>query len=83
MIDTANAIKNFNRQLRKGTRTKSAFAFEDALMKILRLIAMNIADHPARPLLPDVSRILYQPDKCGTAQRTYWAGKPESGFPAQ
>ncbi|HBR08471.1 MAG TPA: IS256 family transposase, partial [Clostridiales bacterium] len=36
------AIENFNRQLRKVTKTKSAFVSNDALMKILYLTTMNI-----------------------------------------
>ncbi len=34
LIYTTNAIENFNRQLRKVTKTKSAFVSDDALMKI-------------------------------------------------
>ena len=36
-IHTTNTIENFNRQLRKVTKTKSAFVSDDALMKILYL----------------------------------------------
>ncbi len=42
LIYTTNAIENFNRQLRKVTKTKSAFVSDDALMKILYLATMNI-----------------------------------------
>lgn len=33
LIYTTNAIENFNRQLRKVTKTKSTFVSDDALMK--------------------------------------------------
>jgi transposase-like protein len=42
IIYTTNAIENFNRQLRKVTKTKSAFVSDDALMKLLYLTTMNI-----------------------------------------
>lgn len=42
LIYTTNAIENFNRQLRKVTKTKSAFVSDDALMKILYLATMSI-----------------------------------------
>lgn len=44
LIYTTNAIENFNRQLRKVTKTKSAFVSDDALMKILYLTTMQIVD---------------------------------------
>ena len=44
LIYTTNAIENFNRQLRKMTKTKSAFVSDDALMKILYLATMNITE---------------------------------------
>ena len=44
LIYTTNATTNFNRQLRKLTKTKSAFVSDDALMKILYLATMNITD---------------------------------------
>jgi putative transposase len=44
LIYTTNAIENFNRQLRKVTKTKSAFVSDDALMKILYLATMSIVD---------------------------------------
>lgn len=50
MIYTTNAIENFNRQLRKVTKTKSAFVSDDALMKILYLTTMNIVDKWTMPL---------------------------------
>lgn len=42
LIYTTNAIENFNRQLRKVTKTKSAFVSDDALMKMLYLATMRI-----------------------------------------
>ncbi|MPM72375.1 IS256 family transposase ISDet4 [bioreactor metagenome] len=50
LIYTTNAIENFNRQLRKVTKTKSVFAFDDALMKILYLTTMSIVDKWTMPI---------------------------------
>ena len=50
LIYTTNAIENFNRQLRKVTKTKSAFVSDDALMKILYLATMNIVDKWTMPI---------------------------------
>ena len=44
LIYTTNAIENFNRQLRKVTKTKIAFVSDDALMKMLYLTTMRIVD---------------------------------------
>ena len=44
MIYTTNAIENFNRQLRKVTKTKSAFVSDDALLKQLYLVTMQVTD---------------------------------------
>lgn len=44
IIYTTNAIENFNRQLRKVTKTKGAFVSDDALMKQLYLTTMQITD---------------------------------------
>jgi len=50
LIYTTNAIENFNRQLRKVTKTKSAFVSDDALMKILYLATMSIVDKWTMPV---------------------------------
>ena len=50
LIYTTNAIENFNRQLRKVTKTKSAFVSDDALIKILYLTTMNIVDKWTMPI---------------------------------
>lgn len=50
LIYTTNAIENFNRQLRKVTKTKSAFVSDDALLKILYLTTMNIVDKWTKPI---------------------------------
>lgn len=42
IIYTTNAIENFNRQLRKVTKTKSAYPSDDALMKSLYLAVRDI-----------------------------------------
>lgn len=50
LIYTTNAIENFNRQLRKVTKTKSAFVSDDAAMKILYLTTMNVVEKWIVPL---------------------------------
>ncbi len=50
MVYTTNAIENFNRQLRKVTKTKSAFVSDDALMKILYLVTMRVTEKWTRPI---------------------------------
>ena len=50
LIYTTNAIENFNRQLRKVTKTKSAFVSDDALMKILYLATINITQKWTMPI---------------------------------
>ena len=42
LIYTTNAIENFNRQLRKVTKSKSVFPTDDSLLKMLYLAAMDI-----------------------------------------
>ncbi len=55
MIYTTNAIENFNRQLRKVTKTKSAFVSDDALLKQLYLVTMQVTSSElVQNLLPDV-----------------------------
>ena len=44
IIYTTNAIENFNRQLRKVTKTKSAFVSDDALVKQLYLVTMRVTE---------------------------------------
>ena len=39
---TTNAIENFNRQLRKVTKSKSVFPNDDALLKMLYLAQVDI-----------------------------------------
>lgn len=50
LIYATNAIEAFNRQLRKVTKTKSAFVSEGALMNILSLTTMQIADKWTMPI---------------------------------
>jgi putative transposase len=50
LIYTTNAIENFNRQLRKATKTKSAFVSDDAAMKVLYLTTMNIVEKWNQPI---------------------------------
>lgn len=50
LIYTTNAIENFNRQLRKVTKTKSAFVSEDAAMKLLYLTTMKVMEKWTMPI---------------------------------
>jgi len=50
LIYTTSAIEIFNRQLRKVTKTKSAFVSDGALTKILYLTTLNIADKWTMPI---------------------------------
>ena len=50
MIYTTNAIENFNRQLRKSTKTKGAFVSDDALMKMLYLTTMRVTEKWTQPI---------------------------------
>ena len=50
IIYTTNAIENFNRQLRKVTKTKSAFVSDDALLKQLYLVTMQVTDKCTMPI---------------------------------
>ena len=42
LIYTTNTIEGFNRQLRKGTKSKSVFPRDDSLLKMLYLAMMDI-----------------------------------------
>lgn len=50
IIYTTNAIENFNRQLRKATKTKGAFVSDDALLKQLYLTTIQITDKWTLPV---------------------------------
>ena len=50
IIYTTNAIENFNRQLRKVTKTKGAFVNDDVLMKQLYLTTIQITDKWTMPI---------------------------------
>jgi len=50
IIYTTNAIENFNRQLRKVTKTKSAFVSDDALLKQLYLVTMQVVSKWTVPI---------------------------------
>lgn len=50
IIYTTNAIENFNRQLRKVTKTKGAFVSDDALLKQLYLVTIQVADKWTMPI---------------------------------
>ena len=44
MIYTTNQIENFNRQLRKATKTRTVFPSDDALFKLLYLATMDVTE---------------------------------------
>jgi putative transposase len=44
LIYTTNTIENFNRSIRKITKTKSSFPTDDSLFKILYLVVMNASE---------------------------------------
>ena len=50
IIYTTNALENFNRQLRKVTKTKSAFVSDDALLKQLYLVTMQVTKKWSMPI---------------------------------
>jgi len=50
VIYTTNAIENFNRQLRKVTKTKSAFVSDDALLKQLYLVTLRVTEKWTMPI---------------------------------
>ncbi len=50
IIYTTNAIENFNRQIRKITKTKSSFPTDDSLFKILYLIVFNASEKWTMPM---------------------------------
>jgi len=50
LIYTTNAVENFHRQLRKVTKTKSAFVSEGALMKMLYLTTMRVIEKWTQPV---------------------------------
>jgi transposase-like protein len=50
IIYTTNALENFNRQLRKGTKTKGAFVSDDALLKQLYLITKQVTEKWTMPI---------------------------------
>ena len=59
IIYTINAIENFNRQLRKVTKTKSAFVSDDALLKQLYLVTIQVTGKWTMPI-KDWGSILMQ-----------------------
>ena len=59
IIYTTNAIENFNRQLRKVTKTKGAFVSDDALLKQLYLVTMQVTEKWTMPI-PGWGNVLMQ-----------------------
>lgn len=50
LIYTTNPIENFNRSIRKVTKTKSSFPTDDSLFKILYLIIMDTSEKWTQPI---------------------------------
>ncbi|SNQ60580.1 transposase (fragment) [Candidatus Methanoperedens nitroreducens] len=50
LIYTTNPIENFNRRIRKITKTKSSFPTDDSLFKILYLIVMDASEKWTMPI---------------------------------
>jgi putative transposase len=50
IIYTTNIMENFNRKIRKITKTKSSFPTDDSLFKILYLIVMNTSEKWTMPI---------------------------------
>lgn len=50
MIYTTNAIENFNHQMIKSTKTKSAFISDDALTKMSYLTTIRVTEKRAQPI---------------------------------
>ncbi len=50
IIYTTNQIENFNRRIRKVTKTKSSFPTDDSLFKILYLIVMDASEKWTMPV---------------------------------
>jgi transposase-like protein len=50
IIYTTNAIENFNRQLRKVTKTKGAYVSDDAQLKQLYLVTMQVTQKWTMPI---------------------------------
>ena len=59
LIHTTNPIENFNRGIRKTTKTKRSFPTDDSLFKILYLIVMDTSEKWTTPI-PNWSIILGQ-----------------------
>jgi putative transposase len=50
LVYTTNPIENFNRSIRKVTKTKSSFPTDDSLFKILYLIVMDTSEKWTMPI---------------------------------
>lgn len=57
LIYTTNLVENFNRQIRKSTKTKGAFVSDDAALKVMYLSTMQVIEKWTKPL-PNWSIIL-------------------------
>jgi transposase-like protein len=50
LIYTTNSIENYNRQLRKATKSKCIFPTDDSLLKMLYLVTQNISKKWTKPI---------------------------------
>lgn len=50
VIYTTNSVEGFHRQVRKVTKTKGAFTSDNALMKLVYLVVLNISEKWTMPL---------------------------------
>ena len=50
LIYTTNAIENYNRQLRKATKSKCIFPTDDSLLKMLYIVTQNISKKWTQPI---------------------------------
>ncbi len=50
LIYTTNTIENYNRQLRKATKSKYIFPTDDSLLKMLYLVTQNISKKWTQPI---------------------------------
>lgn len=50
VIYTTNTVEEFHRQVRKVTKTKGAFTSDNALLKLVYLVVLNISEKWTMPL---------------------------------
>jgi len=73
LIYTTNSIENFNRQLRKVTKSKTIFPTDDALFKMLYLAMMDATKKMDRKGLGLGS-------DTGSVMHLFWGSDPARGY---